>query len=131
MFTSGDSTVLFTADEMEVLNALLAGTFRPEDDGMAVRVIEGVASLMGRLQGIQVRAVACLDQVRGGSRGVLVEVMLALCATKSHAELVMAVARALMTRLPLTLALLERGKLDWYRASKVVVVRRLAGLVVG
>jgi hypothetical protein len=120
MFTPSDSTVMFTADEMEVLNALFSGSFRPDNADMAVRVIEGVAALTGRLQGMQVHAVAFLDQVRGGSRGALAELMLALCATKNHAESVLAVARALVTRLPLTLALLESGKLDWYRASKVV-----------
>src|SRR5215203_7103958 len=120
MTTTWVSTVNFTTDEKAALKALLNGGFRSEDADVAVSALAGAATLIARLQGVQVHAIGCVDRVRGGSRGAVAEVGLAASTTQNYARQMMTISRELTTRLPLMLELMDGGKLDWYCASKIV-----------
>ncbi|RSM55133.1 HNH endonuclease [Amycolatopsis sp. WAC 01376] len=77
-----------------------------------------------RTQGRQVRALADFA-VRGGSRrSVTEEVALRFSVTRNHAFLLVETSCALVARLPNTLAALERGDIDLYKASKVMQLTR-------
>lgn len=77
-----------------------------------------------RTQGRQVRALADFAARGGSRRSVTEEVALRFSVTRNHAFLLVETSCALMARLPNTLAALERGDIDLYKASKVMQLTR-------
>ena len=77
-----------------------------------------------RTQGRQVRALADFAARGGSRRSVTEEVALRFSVTRNHAFLLVETSCALVARLPNTLAALERGDIDLYKASKVVQLTR-------
>ena len=88
------------------------------DNGL-VRVAQEAAAEIARLEAIQVRAAGILARRRRNPRSVEAEFALALCITKTYAGAFVSAAESLTTRLPKTLGLMERGKLNLFRAMKV------------
>lgn len=77
-------------------------------------------SEIARLQALKVRAVAALDVETGdGSSSGGSELSTALCLSSKDAAALVGAARALTTRLPRTMQLMEEGTLDLARAKKV------------
>lgn len=72
-----------------------------------------------RSQGRQVRSIAEFAAVGGSRRSVTEEVALAFSVSRNHADLLVETSCALVRRLPNTLAALERGEIDLFKASKV------------
>ena len=91
---------------------------RMTDNGI-VRVMQAAASEITRLEALQVSGAATLSRRRGNPRSTEAELALALCVSSSHAGAVVAAAEALVTRLPRTFELMERGLLDLFRAMEV------------
>lgn len=77
-----------------------------------------------RTQGRQVRALADFAARGGSRRSVTEEVALRFSVTRNHAFLLVETSCALVARLPNTLAALERGDIDLYKASKVMQLTR-------
>ncbi len=75
-------------------------------------------------QGRQVRALADFAAAGGSRRSVTEEVALRFSVTRNHATLLVETSRALVARLPNTLAALDRGDIDLYKASKVMQLTR-------
>ncbi|OZM70236.1 HNH endonuclease [Amycolatopsis antarctica] len=73
-----------------------------------------------RAEAVQVRAVARFAALSEESRGVGAEVALTLATTEHRAQRMVAMAQASTTRLPETLAALDTGTIDSYKASKIV-----------
>jgi hypothetical protein len=87
-------------------------------DDQVVQILKDAAREIARLQALQLRAAANLCQRRAGTDGVS-EVALELKTTEKWAGKMVATAIALTTRLPRTLDLMDRGRLDFYRAMLV------------
>nr|WP_184906172.1 HNH endonuclease signature motif containing protein [Amycolatopsis umgeniensis] len=75
-------------------------------------------------QGRQVRALAEFAAVGGSRRSVTEEIALRFSVTRNRAFLLVETSRALVSRLPNTLAALERGDIDLYKSSKVTQLTR-------
>jgi len=88
------------------------------DNGL-VRVAQEAAAEIARLEAIQVRAVGTLARRRRNPRSVEAEFRLALSITKQYAGEFVSAAKSLISRLPRTLGLMERGQLNLFRAMKV------------
>ncbi|OZM71876.1 HNH endonuclease [Amycolatopsis antarctica] len=73
-----------------------------------------------RAEAVQVRAVARFAALSEDARGVAAEVALTLATTEHRAQRMVAHAQALTSRLPETLAALDTGVVDSYKASKIV-----------
>jgi hypothetical protein len=84
-----------------------------------LRVLRDTATEIARLQALQMRTIADLDERHQGSAEVAVEVASALQLSLDHARKTVEDAKALATRLPMTLTMMETGALDRNRASKV------------
>ncbi len=80
--------------------------------------------MLRRAQGRQVRAIAGFAAVGGSRRSVTEEVALAFSVSRNQAHLLVETSCALVGRLPNTLAALERGDIDLYKASKVSQLTR-------
>ena len=88
------------------------------DNGI-VRVMMQAAVEIARLEAMQVRGTAVLARRRENARSTEAEVALALCLTPVFAGAFVSAAESLVSRLPRTLELMERGKLNLFRAMKV------------
>ncbi|OZM73954.1 HNH endonuclease [Amycolatopsis antarctica] len=73
-----------------------------------------------RAEAVQLRAMARFAALSEEPRGVAAEVALTLATTEHRAQRTVAMARALTTRLPETLAAMESGVIDSFKASKIV-----------
>ena len=94
----------------------------PEDRRLAA-VLDDITDIhkeICRLEAGYLRKVAELSRVGGSKRSVTNELALALRLERNHAGKEVAHARALTTLLPRTLAALEEGMIDLYKAGKVV-----------
>jgi len=116
-----------TADEAwEVITGVLAerehGLAKQVEcltDNAIMRVVRAAATAIARLEVIHVRGIATLDRRRGDPQSLREDLVQALRITDDHAAKVITTSRALETRLPETLALLEEGKLSLASATKV------------
>ncbi|WP_084628653.1 HNH endonuclease [Amycolatopsis nigrescens] len=72
-----------------------------------------------KLEAEQLRLVARLNEVEERTRGVPAELALGLAVTENMAGKQIALADALVTRLPKTLQAMESGVIDGYKASKI------------
>lgn len=88
-------------------------------DDQIVRIIRDTAAEIARLEALQLRAVADLDLRRRQADSVTSEIALALSLTENRASTLVSAAKAITTRLPRMLGLMDRGQLDLYRAMKV------------
>ncbi|MBB5857709.1 hypothetical protein HDA45_007796 [Amycolatopsis umgeniensis] len=77
-----------------------------------------------RTQGRQVRALAGFAAVGGSRRSVTEEVALRFSVSRNQAALLLEVSCALVSRLPNTLAALDKGDIDLFKASKVSQLTR-------
>lgn len=96
-------------------------------DPKAARLLDAACAeekSLRRTQGRQVRAIAGFAAVGGSRRSVTEEVALGFSVTRNHASLLVETSCALVTRLPNTLAALENGDIDLYKASKVSQLTR-------
>ncbi|RSM57557.1 HNH endonuclease [Amycolatopsis sp. WAC 01376] len=84
----------------------------------------GEELVLRRAQGRQVRAIAGFAAVGGSRRSVTEEVALAFSVSRNQAYLLVETSCALVGRLPNTLAALERGDIDLFKASKVSQLTR-------
>ncbi len=100
---------------MEVLNDAVNSL----GDKDCVTIAQEVSVSIARLEAVRFRALGRLRRLRDGARGVTQEVALALSLMDGHAGHLIATATALTSRLPRTLGLLDAGRLDGFRASKV------------
>jgi len=73
-----------------------------------------------RVEALQLRAMTRFVELSDDSRGVDTEIGLLLSTTEHRAARTVAMAKALTTRLPATLAAMEAGVIDSYKASKIV-----------
>ncbi|WP_181770956.1 HNH endonuclease signature motif containing protein [Amycolatopsis pittospori] len=80
--------------------------------------------LLRQAQGRQVRALADFAAVAGSRRSMTEEVALRFSVTRNRAFLLLEIACALVRRLPHTLAALERGDIDLFKASRVTRLTR-------
>lgn len=80
--------------------------------------------VLRRAQGRQVRSIAGFAAVGGSRRSVTEEVALAFSVTRNQAHLLVETSCALVARLPNTLAALEKGDIDLFKASKVSQLTR-------
>ncbi|EMD27627.1 hypothetical protein C791_1923 [Amycolatopsis azurea DSM 43854] len=92
---------------------------RTLDDKECVDLAQAVSADIARLEAIRFRAIAQLDRHRGGAPSVVQEVAFALSVMDSHAGALLSAAKALTTRLPRTLGLMDRGLLSGAGAMKV------------
>jgi len=94
----------------------------PDERRLAVVLddITGIQKEICRLEAGYLRKVAELSTVGGSIRSVTSELVLALRIEKNHAGREIAHACALTRLLPHTLAALEEGMIDRYKAGKVV-----------
>ncbi len=106
---------------LEFERTIRVPTERIEDmtDNGLVRVAREAAAEIARLEAIQVRAAGVLARRRRNARSVEAEFRLALCVTKRYAGEFVSAAESLISRLPKTLGLMERGQLNLFRAMKV------------
>src|SRR6266496_188567 len=88
-------------------------------DDQVVRVIRDTAAEIARLEALQLRAIADLDLRRRQADSVTSEIALALSLTENRASMLVSTAKAITTRLPRMLSLMDHGQLDLYRAMKV------------
>ncbi|WP_245573976.1 DUF222 domain-containing protein [Amycolatopsis nigrescens] len=72
-----------------------------------------------RLEAEQLRLIARLNEVEERTRGASAELALGLAVTENMAGKQIALAEALVTRLPKTLQAMESGVIDGHKASKV------------
>ncbi len=116
-----------TVDEAgEVITSVLAGrepglAKRIEclTDDAIMRVVRAATTAIARLEVIHVRGVATLDRRRDDPQSLREDLMQKLHITDDHAAKVIATSRALDSRLPKTLALMEEGEVDLASATKV------------
>ncbi len=80
--------------------------------------------LLRQAQGRQVRALAEFAAVGGSRRSVTEEVALRFSVSRNQAFLLVETSCALVARLPNTLAALEKGDIDLFKASKVTRLTR-------
>ncbi len=90
--------------------------------------------VLRRAQGRQVRALAQFAGIGGSRRSVTEEVALRFSVSRNQAFLLLEISCALVSRLPKTLAALDCGDIDLFKASKVTQLTRevsdeVAGLV--
>jgi hypothetical protein len=88
-------------------------------DGAIMRVVRAAATAITQLEVIHVRGIATLDRRRGDPQSLQEDLEKALRLTDEHAAKFIATSRALDSRLPETLALMEDGKLNLASATKV------------
>ena len=122
-------TEVIAAEEVEVLpdvRAAFPGLERADADwigGMseagALRTVAACEAAIARTQAVQLRALARLGALRDDPRSAAAEVALAVSSTESRARGQLDLAETLTTRLPHTLAAMESGSIDSYKASKV------------
>ena len=117
---------LTTDEAQELINRVLAGqehglAERAErlTDAALTRVVRTASTAIARLEAIQVRCVVTLDRRRGDPQSLEDDLVQALHITDGHAAKVIATSRALDSRLPETLALMEKGKVNLASATKV------------
>nr|WP_245193376.1 HNH endonuclease signature motif containing protein [Amycolatopsis alba] len=84
-----------------------------------VAVAQAASADIARLEAVRFRAIARLSCHRDGASSVVQEVALALSVVDGHAGALVSTARALTTRLPCTLGLMDRGLLSGAGAAKV------------
>ncbi|AUI64579.1 HNH endonuclease signature motif containing protein [Amycolatopsis sp. BJA-103] len=88
-------------------------------DEECVALAQAVSADIARLEAVRFRAIAQLSRHRDGARSVVQEVAFALSVVDGHAGAMVAAAKALTTRLPRTLGLMDQGKLSGSGAMKV------------
>ena len=87
-----------------------------------VEAIDGIAATtvaIGMLQAAQVRLIAHVNSLRDRDRSVPDELAPELGVARHIAEQRVGLSDALLTRLPATLAALEAGTIDLYKAAKI------------
>jgi hypothetical protein len=90
-----------------------------------IDVVEGIAAAqaaIAMLQAAQVRMIGRLNQLRGGDRSVADEIAPELGMSRHTAQRRVGLSDDLLTRLPRTLAAMDRGDLDLYKAEKIADV---------
>src|SRR5438067_11262700 len=92
------------------------------DDAQAAAGIAATQELICMVEAAQARMIARLHHIRDRDRSVADEVGLELAVSRATAEDRIAVADALLTRLPCTLATMDAGKIDRYKVSKICEV---------
>ncbi|RSN18119.1 HNH endonuclease [Streptomyces sp. WAC 05977] len=96
-------------------------------DPKAARLLDAACDeevVVRRAQGRQVRSIAGFAGVGGSRRSVTEEVALVFSVSRNQAFLLVETSCALVARLPNTLAALENGDIDLYKASKVAQLTR-------
>jgi hypothetical protein len=81
--------------------------------------MQSTARKIAQLQARHLKLTAAFNAARGRSRDVPAEVALGLAISEHVAAAQLVLAETLTTRLPATLAAMERGDIDSYKASKV------------
>jgi hypothetical protein len=94
-------------------------TLQRLDDSQIVQIIRDTAAELAQIEALQLRAIASLDKRRGGAPSAASELALALSITDNRAGTLISAAKALTTRLPHLLQLMDQGELDFYRALKI------------
>jgi len=89
------------------------------DSMSLLKVLRGAATRIARIQALQLRVVAELSEQHQEPEEVAVKVSSVLPLSLSRARKMVAVAKTLCTRLPMTLSLMETGVLDGSGAAKV------------
>lgn len=89
------------------------------DDSDELGRIHDLASDMARLEALQLQAIASFGRQRSDLREAAAELALVLSIGENVARKKLELANALVTRLPNTLAAMENGVIDGYKASKV------------
>lgn len=122
-------TDLLVSEEIEVLpdvRSAFPGLEHADADWVgrmseagALRTIAACEAAIARTQAVQLRALARLGALRDDPRSAAAEVALAVSSTESRARGQLDLAETLTTRLPHTLAAMESGTIDSYKASKV------------
>ncbi|MEV7548961.1 DUF222 domain-containing protein [Amycolatopsis sp. NPDC089917] len=92
---------------------------RSLDAEACVALAQATSADIARLEAIRFRAIAQLARHRDGASSVVQEVAFALSVMDSHAGALVSTAKALTTRLPRTLDLMDRGLLAGAGAMKV------------
>ena len=87
-------------------------------DDQIIQILHDTSAETARLQALQLRAIANLNTRRRDSE-TSAEIALELSITEKWAANMISAAEALTGRLPRTLGLMDKGKLDLYRAMKV------------
>jgi hypothetical protein len=98
----------------------VAQRFEGFSEAGVFKLLKAAASAIARLQAFQVHGVAAVDRLRPDQERVQEDLGQALHLTDDDAGFLVTTARALTGRLPVTLSLLDSGKLDLARAGKVV-----------
>ena len=122
-------TEVLVAEQVEVLPDLHASFPGLEHAGAdwiagmselgALRTVAACEAAIARTQAVQLRALARLGQLREDPRSAAAEVALAVSGSESRARAQLELADTLTSRLPRTLAAMEAGTIDAYKAGKV------------
>lgn len=100
---------------LEEINVLVGSL----DDKGSMLVAKEVSAALARLEAVRFRALSRLSEVRGGVRSVVQEVAMSLHLVDGFAGSLVATGVALTSRLPRTLSLMDKGKLNGFAATKV------------
>lgn len=85
-----------------------------------LRLMRAADAARAQADAIQLRAMARFAELADHARGVSAEIALSLSTTERRAQQNVTMALALTARLPSTLAAMESGAIDAYKASKIV-----------
>ena len=85
----------------------------------ALRTVAACEAAIAQTQAVQMRALARLGKLRHDRRSAAAEVALTISGAESRARAQLDLAETLTTRLPCTLAAMESGSVDSYKAGKV------------
>ncbi|MEU3622388.1 HNH endonuclease [Amycolatopsis coloradensis] len=100
---------------LEEINVLVGSL----DDKDSMLVAKEISVALARLEAVRFRALSRLSEVRGGTRSVVQEVAMGLYLVDGFAGSLVATGVALTSRLPRTLSLMDKGKLNGCSATKV------------
>jgi hypothetical protein len=103
-------------------------THAPVHNLEAARLLEASfveETLIRQAQGRQVRALARFAEVGGTRRSVTEEVALYFSVSRTKADSMLEVATALVSRLPRTLAAVDAGDIDLFKAAKITRATRV------
>jgi hypothetical protein len=89
---------------------------------VALECVAAIEVAIARFHAAQIRLVGRFDQIRDGDRTVPEELAPALGGSRRAAERTVGVATELLTRLPCTLAAMERGEIGAHKAGKITDV---------
>ncbi|TNC21904.1 HNH endonuclease signature motif containing protein [Amycolatopsis alkalitolerans] len=113
MTGSNELTVVTLPDPREIASF---------SDQRALECLLATQQALCRIQAVQVRAIARLSEIRNRDGSVPDEIGLELAISRHIAAQRVDLADVLLSRLPRTLAAMDAGHLDMYKASKVYEV---------